>query len=271
MPAAGRVGTSPVSRPWATSRAGIDLNPNFVAMATAHAQTSCADLRKVGSIFPVGHFDGVWSSASLVHLNEADAKDVLRQFFVLLRPGGKLYACVNTVGRTGWLDEPDGRRWYCIWKPDAFAQAVASVGFGVDQVRRGAVRRSLGNSRRAGGMRSRSSGDWPGAASADGLNLSAHLSPHADQVVGAEEKSEAEQRRDDQHDYPNCLVRTGPVEGDSRTTSRIDDRPDRNDEAEDRNEEDHEHVRSEHRSEDHDDSIRFVAMVDNRISTAPKR
>ena len=86
---------------------GIDLNPNFVAMATAHAQTSCADLRKVGSMFPVGHFDGVWSSASLVHLNEADAKDVLRQFFVLLRPGGKLYACVNTVGRTGWLDEPE--------------------------------------------------------------------------------------------------------------------------------------------------------------------
>ncbi len=116
---------------------GIDLNPDFVAMATAHAQTSCADLRGIGSMFPAGHFDGVWSSASLVHLKEADAKDVLRQFFVLLRPGGKLYACVNTVGRTGWVREPDGRRWYCVWEHRAFAQAVAAVGFGVDQVVQG--------------------------------------------------------------------------------------------------------------------------------------
>jgi 2-polyprenyl-3-methyl-5-hydroxy-6-metoxy-1,4-benzoquinol methylase len=55
---------------------GIDLNPDFVTMATAHAQTSCADLRNVGSMFPAAHFDGVWCCAALVHLNEAHATDV---------------------------------------------------------------------------------------------------------------------------------------------------------------------------------------------------
>jgi len=94
---------------------GVDLNPVFVAMATAHAPTLQADLRKVQQLFPQDLFDGIWASASLVHLTDEDTSDVLRQFASLLRPGAKLYVCVNTVGQTGWLDEPDGRRWYTIW------------------------------------------------------------------------------------------------------------------------------------------------------------
>jgi hypothetical protein len=45
--------------------------------------------------------------------------------------------CVNTVGTTGWLDEADGRRWYRIWEPENFADAVANAGFDIDQVDRG--------------------------------------------------------------------------------------------------------------------------------------
>ncbi len=51
----------------------------------------------------------------------------------LMRQGGRLHACVNTVGRTVWLDEPDGWR-YCIREHDAFAEAVGSVGLSVGQV-----------------------------------------------------------------------------------------------------------------------------------------
>lgn len=116
---------------------GVELNPVFATKAAIRAPTWHADLRKVATLFPAGLFDGVWASASLVHLAEDDALDVLRQFAVVLRSGGRLYACVNTVGRTGWLDEPDGRRWYQIWDPDAFAGAVVSAGFEVDQVDRG--------------------------------------------------------------------------------------------------------------------------------------
>jgi hypothetical protein len=35
---------------------------------------------------------------------------------------------------TGWLDEPDGRRWYPIWDAETFAGAVATAGFVVDRV-----------------------------------------------------------------------------------------------------------------------------------------
>ncbi len=113
---------------------GVDLNPEFVAMAARHAPTACGDLRHLRSLYPAGTFDGIWACASLVHLPEADARDVLSQFASSLRPGGKLYACVNTSGRTGWLDEADGRRWYCIWEPEAFEAAVGRSGFLIDDV-----------------------------------------------------------------------------------------------------------------------------------------
>jgi SAM-dependent methyltransferase len=113
---------------------GVDLNPAFVAMANAHAPTLQSDLREVGDRFPAETFDGIWASASLVHLLESETVGVLGQFARLLRPGGKLYACVKSVGETGWLDEPDGRRWYTIWDAETFAASVADAGFAVDHV-----------------------------------------------------------------------------------------------------------------------------------------
>jgi SAM-dependent methyltransferase len=115
---------------------GIDLNPIFVAKANAYAPTLQCDLRAVAAQFPAGMFDGIWAAASLVHLGEPDAAHVLVQFASLLRPGGKLFACVKCAGETGWLDEPDGRRWYTVWDADAFAGAVADAGFVVDAVDR---------------------------------------------------------------------------------------------------------------------------------------
>jgi SAM-dependent methyltransferase len=115
---------------------GVDLSPGFVAKADSHAPTSQGDLRQVGELFARTRFDGIWANASLVHLSESDVVDVLDQFARLLRPGGKLYAGVKCVGETGWLDEPDGRRWYTIWDADRFAAAIAVAGFAIDEVDR---------------------------------------------------------------------------------------------------------------------------------------
>lgn len=117
---------------------GVDLNPVFVGMANVHAPTSQCDLREVGARFPAGTFDGIWAAASLVHLRAAETVEVLGQFAALLRPGGRLYACVRATGRAGWLDEPDGRRWYTVWDGETFADRVAHAGFEVNHVDRGA-------------------------------------------------------------------------------------------------------------------------------------
>ena len=115
---------------------GVDLNPAFVVKANAHAPTVQCDLREIEDRFPPASFDGIWANASLVHLPEADAVDVLRQFARLVRPGGKLYACVKCIGDSGWLDEPDARRWYNVWDADHFAVTIAQAGFTIDDVGR---------------------------------------------------------------------------------------------------------------------------------------
>jgi len=113
---------------------GLDLSAPFVAKARRHAPTMLGDLRDVAALRPGARFDGIWAAASLVHLPETDARDVLGQFAALLRPGGKLFLSVRCAGETGWLDEPDGRRWYAVWPPDALDRAVTDAGFIVDDV-----------------------------------------------------------------------------------------------------------------------------------------
>ena len=114
---------------------GVELNAEFAAAAARHAPVVRADLREIGGLFPAGVVDGIWACAALVHLGEREARDVLAQFARLLRPGGRLYACVPVTGETGWWDEPDGRRYYTVWAD--FGTAVAEAGFTVDEVVRG--------------------------------------------------------------------------------------------------------------------------------------
>ncbi len=116
---------------------GVELNSDFARLAHLHAPVVLTDLRFIGKLFPSNSFDGIWACASLVHLSAVETADVLRQFKSLLTPAGKLYACVNTVGKTGWLDEADGRRWYRIWSHDEFAGVVRQSGFAIDEVRKG--------------------------------------------------------------------------------------------------------------------------------------
>lgn len=113
---------------------GIDLTPEFVARARRHGPVVLGDLRAVATHFPAASFDGVWAAASLVHLPAADAVGVLAQFATLTRPGGRLFVSVRSTGDTGWLDEPDGPRWYRVWTAGALNAAVTAAGFAVDDL-----------------------------------------------------------------------------------------------------------------------------------------
>jgi SAM-dependent methyltransferase len=116
---------------------GLDLNHAFVEMAAKVAPTDRADLRDVASLYPERTFDGIWAAASLVHLSRPGTESVLSQFAFVVRPGGKLFACLRSEGDTGWLDEPEGTRWYTVWRPDDFATAIANAGFEIDEVASG--------------------------------------------------------------------------------------------------------------------------------------
>jgi SAM-dependent methyltransferase len=116
---------------------GVELNPVFAEMASMYAPTSRCDLRDIDDRFREGSFDGIWAAASLVHLSAPEATTVIGQFAALLRSGGRLFLDLRTVGETGWLEEPDGRRWYTVWDPDEILTVVVAAGFAVDRFERG--------------------------------------------------------------------------------------------------------------------------------------
>jgi SAM-dependent methyltransferase len=116
---------------------GLELNPDFVEMARQHGEVVVGDIREVSTFFEPGTFDGIWAQASLVHVAADETRRVLSDLHRLLAPGGHFYACVSATGRTGWLDEPDGRRWYTVWPGDTFPDALATAGFIVTDIDHG--------------------------------------------------------------------------------------------------------------------------------------
>ncbi len=112
---------------------GLELNPDFVAMAARWGSVVEGDARAVASFFQPRSFDGIHANAALVHLTDQEVADVLRQVAQLLVPGGRLFLSLRSIGSTGWLDEPDGRRWYHVWDPDLLVTTVEAAGFVVDE------------------------------------------------------------------------------------------------------------------------------------------
>jgi SAM-dependent methyltransferase len=112
---------------------GVDLHPPFVQRAGAHAPTVVGDLRRLP--FASASFDAVWASASLIHLPFDDAAAALGELARVARTGATVGVSVKVAGVTGWADDPPrGRRWFSVWTPVEFTDAVESVGLSVEEV-----------------------------------------------------------------------------------------------------------------------------------------
>ncbi len=112
---------------------GLELNAAFVERARRHAPVVHGDLRDVAALFADERFDGVWADASLVHLERGAAARAIHDLAALLEPGGRLFVSVRSTGEDGWVDEPDGRRWYSVWSADELADAVVAAGCSIDE------------------------------------------------------------------------------------------------------------------------------------------
>lgn len=117
---------------------GLELNAAFVERARRHAPVVHGDLRDVAALFADERFDGVWADASLVHLERGAAARAIYDLAALLEPGGRLFVSVRSTGEDGWVDEPDGRRWYSVWSADELADAVVAAGCSIDELVPGA-------------------------------------------------------------------------------------------------------------------------------------
>ncbi|WP_256391557.1 class I SAM-dependent methyltransferase [Natronoarchaeum rubrum] len=87
---------------------GLDLSPSFLRAASDHvsdAAVARGDMRRLP--FEARSFDGVWSSASLLHVPRADAASTLREFRRVLRRGGVAFVSVKRGETPG--SDPNGR------------------------------------------------------------------------------------------------------------------------------------------------------------------
>lgn len=75
---------------------GIDLVDVFLKQArkiVSEAKFKKMDLLNLN--FPANKFDGIWASAVLLHIKRSDILTVLKNFYKVLKPGGKIFIMVK--------------------------------------------------------------------------------------------------------------------------------------------------------------------------------
>jgi SAM-dependent methyltransferase len=114
--------------------AGLDRSAGMLAVAARAlpGRVAQADLRSLP--LATAALDGIWCSASLLHVPTGQTPAVLAEFARVLRPGGHL-ALATAVGDGTRLEPvpyaPQIRRWYFYRDPDRLRGQLAAAGLSV--------------------------------------------------------------------------------------------------------------------------------------------
>ena len=82
---------------------GIDLTPEFITLAKFSCPSgkfSIMDMRNLR--FPEHIFDGIWASASFLHISKKEGLKTLKGFKKVLKPGAVLFISVMTGDSEGY-------------------------------------------------------------------------------------------------------------------------------------------------------------------------
>jgi SAM-dependent methyltransferase len=111
---------------------GVDLSQGLLRQArnVTTASLVLADLRTLP--FTGGSFDGVWSCASLVHLDPQGLEQALREFHRVLQPGGALFVSIRAGVGEEWRNEgAKGRRHFHLYTEADLNRLLRAGGFTV--------------------------------------------------------------------------------------------------------------------------------------------
>lgn len=108
---------------------GLDLSLNMLKQARRVAPAATlahGDLR----CLPFGDqsFDGVWSMASLLHLDCSGFAAALAEFVRVLAPGGAVFLSIASGNGSEWRDSSGGRRWFHYHDAQTVEKAVTDAG-----------------------------------------------------------------------------------------------------------------------------------------------
>jgi SAM-dependent methyltransferase len=100
----------------------LDATPEFAALASAKLKRPVV-VASFESVEDVAVYDGIWASASLLHVRKADLPGLLSRLTRALKPGGQLLATF----KQGEGEERDKRgRFYSYYSLDELQRLVAA-------------------------------------------------------------------------------------------------------------------------------------------------
>lgn len=111
---------------------GVDASSRMLEMARINAPSAClveGDIRDLP--FSDLEFDGIWSMASLVHLDQDDFRKAWAEFYRVLVPGGVAFASIAFGDGSEWRGHDKMRRWFQYFESEEVREAVASAGFSI--------------------------------------------------------------------------------------------------------------------------------------------
>lgn len=112
----------------------VDLSWGMMAVGREHYGGTFvqADMRRLP--LGTGTADGLWVSASLLHLPKAEAEAALQGFYRVLRPGGIMYLSLKEGTGSEWRRESYGQsapRYFSYWQAAELDGALQKAGFDV--------------------------------------------------------------------------------------------------------------------------------------------
>lgn len=112
---------------------GFDISESLLRAASDHVPTARfvrGDMRSLP--FDAETFDGLWSSASFLHIARGDASATLDEFARVLRDDGVLFLSVLAAEPhdSDAVETEDGRR-FTFWEKAALDDALSDAGFEV--------------------------------------------------------------------------------------------------------------------------------------------
>ena len=112
---------------------GTDLSLGLLreAQRRAPAPYTQADMRALP--YAANSFDGIWMSASLLHIPKPQGLKVLQEAGRLLVPGGVLYVSVKQGEGEEW-ETREGPRLFVYYRPDELTALIEQAGMQITEV-----------------------------------------------------------------------------------------------------------------------------------------
>jgi ubiquinone/menaquinone biosynthesis C-methylase UbiE len=123
---------------------GIDYSSQMITQAQNFKEIEnkpdfkVGDMRKLPEYFEENSFDGVWASASLLHIKKQDIDSVLEGISFIAKPKASIFISLKSGSGTHLVTEDvyakNKEREFTLWEKDAFAQVVEKNGLKISVV-----------------------------------------------------------------------------------------------------------------------------------------